>query len=92
MVLSTNSTQAAVQYADSGHSGQVDYVDDAQIYEDDHGGEQNQQQQQQQYGQQHYDDDYGYEGADAYDQGGKDYYQYHNNDDHRRHDGREDMW
>jgi len=70
--------RAAVQYADSGSNGQVDYVDDAQIYEDEHGNEQQ--------------DDYAYEGSESYGQGSKEYYQYHNNGDSHRHDGQGDMW
>lgn len=66
-----------MQYADSG-SGQVDYVDDAQIYEDEHGREQS--------------NDYGYDGSDGYGQGSKEYYQYHGNGDDRRHERRDDMW
>jgi hypothetical protein len=69
--------RAAVQYADSGN-GQVDYVDDAQIYEDEHGRDHN---------------DYAYEASDGYGQGSKEYYQYHGNGDDRRHDRRDDnMW
>ncbi|KAK0384738.1 hypothetical protein NLU13_7216 [Sarocladium strictum] len=68
--------RAAVQYADSGN-GQVDYVDDAQIYEDEHGRDSN---------------DYAYDGSDGYGQGSKEYYQYHGNGDDRRHDRRDDMW
>ncbi|KAJ3465207.1 hypothetical protein MRS44_005865 [Fusarium solani] len=71
--------RAAVQYADSGN-GEVDYVDDAQIYEDEHGND--------------HHDDYDYDGSDGYGQGVKEYYQYHDTGDDRdrRHDRREDMW
>ncbi|KAF4452717.1 SNF5-component of SWI SNF transcription activator complex [Fusarium albosuccineum] len=70
--------RAAVQYAESGNE-EVDYVDDAQIYEDEHGND--------------HHDGYDYEGSDGYGQGVKEYYQYHdNNGDDRRRDGREDMW
>lgn len=74
--------QAAVQYAESGGNDEVDYVDDAQIYEDEHGNDGH--------------DDYGYDGSDNYGQGVKEYYQYHDGGDDRRHDdrhdGRDDMW
>ncbi|KAI9151954.1 telomere silencing protein Zds1 [Paramyrothecium foliicola] len=70
--------RAAVQYADTGSDDQVDYVDEAQIYEDEHGNENH--------------NDYGYEGSEGYGQGSKEYYQYHGNGDGRRHDGRDDMW
>lgn len=68
-----------MQYADSGN-GEVDYVDDAQIYEDEHGND--------------HHDDYDYDGSDGYGQGVKEYYQYHDTGDDRdrRHDRREDMW
>ncbi|RSL62122.1 hypothetical protein CEP53_004879 [Fusarium sp. AF-6] len=71
--------RAAVQYADSGN-GEVDYVDDAQIYEDEHGND--------------HHDDYDYDGSDGYGQGVKEYYQYQDTGDDRdrRHDRREDMW
>ncbi|KAH8170834.1 activator of mitotic machinery cdc14 phosphatase activation c-term domain-containing protein [Sarocladium implicatum] len=69
--------RAAVQYADSG-SGQVDYVDEAQIYEDEHGRDQH--------------NEYGYDGSDGYGQGSKEYYQYHGNGDDRRHERGDDMW
>lgn len=68
-----------MQYAESSGNGQVDYVDDAQIYEDEHGTD-------------HQQDTYDYEGTDDYGQGAKEYYQYHDTDDDRRHDGRDDMW
>jgi hypothetical protein len=73
--------RAAVRYADSGSNGQVDYVDDAQIYEDEHGTDQHH----------HHQDEYGY-GSDAYDQGVKDYYRYHDEGNHRHRDDRDDMW
>ncbi|CAM1505708.1 Fc.00g113450.m01.CDS01 [Cosmosporella sp. VM-42] len=73
--------RAAVQYAETG-AGEVDYVDDAQIYEDEHGTENH--------------DNYNYEGSEGYDQGVKDYYQYQDGRDDREHDGqqdgRDDMW
>ena len=66
--------QATVQYAESGGSGQVDYVDEAQIYEDEHGNEEQ--------------DDYGYNNMDGYGHGVKDYYNYREDDDgHQRHGG-----
>lgn len=49
--------RAAVQYADSGAEGQADYVDEAQIYEDEHGD----------------DDEYGYEGVDGSGREAKEY-------------------
>ncbi|KAM0562911.1 hypothetical protein ACHAPJ_001751 [Fusarium lateritium] len=70
--------RAAVQYGESG-SGEVDYVDEAQIYEDEHGTDQHQ--------------DYGYDDSEGYGPGAKEYYhQYHDSGDNRRNDGREDMW
>ncbi|KAG5926003.1 hypothetical protein E4U42_003738 [Claviceps africana] len=69
----TNSFQAAVQYAESGPGNQVDYVDEAEIYEDDHGTD----------NQEGYYDD-----QDGYGHSVKDYYQYQNSDsNHRRHGG-----
>ncbi|KAG5981978.1 hypothetical protein E4U55_002440 [Claviceps digitariae] len=69
--------RAAVQYAESGPDSQVDYVDDAQIYEDDHGTD----------NQEGYYDD-----QDGYGHSVKDYYQYQNSDpNHRRQDG-DGMW
>ncbi|EQL02837.1 Sporulation protein Zds1 [Ophiocordyceps sinensis CO18] len=68
--------RATVQYAES--DGQVDYVDDARIYEDAHGDERH--------------EDYGYEGIEGYSRDTKD--QQHtrdSGDDHRRH-GQDDMW
>ncbi|KPM35060.1 hypothetical protein AK830_g11509 [Neonectria ditissima] len=76
--------RAAVQYAESGGNDEVDYVDDAQIYEDEHGND--------------HSNSYDYEGSDGYGQGSKEYYQYHDNEEDRRHDrddrddGRDDMW
>ncbi|KAH7312182.1 hypothetical protein B0I35DRAFT_49687 [Stachybotrys elegans] len=67
--------RAAVQYADSGND-QVDYVDEAQIYEDEHGNDHN---------------GYDYSGSEDYGQGTKEYYNYHDAGDDRRH-GRDDMW
>ncbi|KAF5018159.1 hypothetical protein F66182_9869 [Fusarium sp. NRRL 66182] len=70
--------RAAVQYGESG-SGEVDYVDDAQIYEDEHGHDQH--------------EDYDCDDPEGYGPGAKEYYhQYHDTGDDRRHDGREDMW
>jgi hypothetical protein len=73
-----------VQYADSDSNGQVDYVDEAQIYEDEHGNERQER--------------YEYDGTESYGQGSKEYYNYHENRGHdsrgdRRHDdGQDDMW
>ncbi|KAL0941802.1 telomere silencing protein [Colletotrichum truncatum] len=72
------------QYGDHPHN-EVDYVDDAQIYEYDHGGDMDQQGRD------------GYNGPDGYEpQPGKQYYhdQYGRDasDDSRRRDGRDDMW
>ncbi|KIL93340.1 hypothetical protein FAVG1_03320 [Fusarium avenaceum] len=75
--------RAAVQYGESG-SGEVDYVDDAQIYEDEHGTDHHQRQQQQ---------EYAYDDPEGYGPGEKEYYhQYHDAGNDRRNDGREDMW
>jgi hypothetical protein len=72
-----------VAYGEAGASEEVDYVDDAQIYEDEHGTDHHHQQTRQQ--------DYGYEGTDSYGHEVKDYYQYHDND--QRRDGRDNnMW
>ncbi|PFH62018.1 hypothetical protein XA68_15454 [Ophiocordyceps unilateralis] len=68
--------RAAVQYADSGTDGQAEYVDEAQIYEDEHGDDRD-------------DDEYGYEGVDSPGREMKEYP--HGEDDHRRH-RRDDMW
>ncbi|KAJ3486135.1 hypothetical protein NLG97_g6675 [Lecanicillium saksenae] len=57
--------QSTIQYAESGNEGSVDYVDDAQIYEDDHGDSQ--------------DHGYGYGDSKSYDKGEKDYYEYREN-------------
>ncbi|KAM3547056.1 hypothetical protein ARSEF1564_000097 [Beauveria bassiana] len=54
--------RSTIQYAESGNEGSVDYVDDAQIYEDDHGDSQ--------------DHDYDYGDSKSYDKGDKDYYEY----------------
>ncbi|RFN48524.1 hypothetical protein FIE12Z_7232 [Fusarium flagelliforme] len=70
--------RAAVQYGESG-SGEVDYVDDAQIYEDEHGND--------------HHEDYSYDDPEGYGPGAKEYYhQYHDTGNDRRNDGREDMW
>lgn len=75
--------RSAVAYGEAGASEEVDYVDDAQIYEDEHGTDHHHQQTRQQ--------DYGYEGTDSYGHEVKDYYQYHDND--QRRDGRDNnMW
>ncbi|OAQ82359.1 telomere silencing protein Zds1 [Purpureocillium lilacinum] len=69
--------RAAVQYADSAGDGQVEYVDDAQIYEDEHGNDNSH-------------ESYGYEG---YGHDMKDYYQYNDNaDEDRNHRRQDDMW
>ncbi|OAR00645.1 hypothetical protein LLEC1_02424 [Akanthomyces lecanii] len=57
--------RSTIQYAESGGEGSVDYVDDAQIYEDDHGDSQ--------------DNDYDYGESKSYDKGDKDYYEYRDN-------------
>ncbi|EGX95711.1 telomere silencing protein Zds1 [Cordyceps militaris CM01] len=54
--------RSTIQYAESGNDGSVDYVDDSQIYEDDHGDSQ--------------DQDYDYGESKSYDKGEKDYYEY----------------
>ncbi|KAK2594687.1 hypothetical protein QQS21_007596 [Conoideocrella luteorostrata] len=71
--------RATVQYAESGGSdNQVDYVDEAQIYEDEHGND--------------IQEGYDYDSQEGYGHSVKDYYQYQNNDsDHRRHGG-DNMW
>lgn len=61
----SNNDQSTIQYAESGNEGSVDYVDDAQIYEDDHGDSQ--------------DHDYDYGDSKSYDKGEKDYYEYREN-------------
>ena len=67
-----------MQYAEGGNS-QVDYVDDAQIYEDEHGSDRAEQ--------------YDYEdGSNSYSQDTKEYYQYPENGDDPRRDGRTDTW
>ncbi|KHN99019.1 Sporulation protein Zds1 [Metarhizium album ARSEF 1941] len=70
--------RAAIQYAESGHESQIDYVDEAQIYEDEHGND-NQ-------------DDYGYDNQDGYGHSVKDYYQHQGNDSHHRRQGGDSMW
>lgn len=82
--------QAAAQYADSGADEPVDYVDEAQIYEDEHGSDHHHYHHHQHQQQQHHRQDYGYDSQDAYDD--KDYYQYHDDGDHRRDDRGQDMW
>ncbi|KAJ6785679.1 hypothetical protein PWT90_00972 [Aphanocladium album] len=57
--------RSTIQYAESGNEGSVDYVDDAQIYEDDHGDSQ--------------DNGYDYGDSKSYDKGEKDYYEYREN-------------
>ncbi|XWX01946.1 hypothetical protein V2A60_009978 [Cordyceps javanica] len=57
--------RSTLQYAESGNEASVDYVDDAQIYEDDHGDSQ--------------DHGYDYTEAKSYDKGEKDYYEYREN-------------
>ncbi|KID77860.1 Protein zds1 [Metarhizium brunneum] len=70
--------RAAVQYAESGSENQVDYVDEAQIYEDEHGND-NQ-------------EDYSYDNQDGYGHSVKDYYQYQGDDSDHRHHGGNSMW
>lgn len=66
-----------MQYAESGD--QVDYVDDAQIYEDEHGDESA--------------DSYDYGNASGvYDPSLKEYYQYHDEGSDHRDDRRSDTW
>ncbi|KAJ6438932.1 hypothetical protein O9K51_08334 [Purpureocillium lavendulum] len=70
--------QAAVQYADSAGDGQVEYVDDAQIYEDEHGNDNSHE---------------AYNGYEGYGHDMKDYYQYNDNaHDDRSHGRQDDMW
>ncbi|OAA56033.1 telomere silencing protein Zds1 [Cordyceps fumosorosea ARSEF 2679] len=57
--------RSTIQYAESGNDGSVDYVDDAQIYEDDHGDSQ--------------EHDYDYGESKSYEKGEKDYYEYREN-------------
>ncbi len=54
--------QSTIQYAESGGDSSVDYVDDAQIYEDDHGDAAN--------------NGYDYDVSKDYGKTTKDYYQY----------------
>lgn len=56
----------------------MDYVDEAQIYEDEHGND-NQ-------------EDYSYDNQDGYGHSVKDYYQYQGDDSDRRHHGGNSMW
>jgi hypothetical protein len=65
------------QYADSSSDRPVEYVDDAQIYEDDHTSDNH--------------EGYGDEDAGGYSQEVKDYYQYHN-DVSDRHGGQDGVW
>ncbi|KAL6854671.1 hypothetical protein J3F83DRAFT_754422 [Trichoderma novae-zelandiae] len=69
--------RTTVQYADSNPDKPVEYVDDAQIYEDDH----------------LHDDHGGYDDDDAGDYGQevKDYYRYHH-DVSDRHSGQDGVW
>lgn len=70
--------RAAVQFAESGSENQVDYVDEAQIYEDEHGNDDA--------------EGYDYDNQEGYGHSVKDYYQYQNNDsDHRQHGG-DGLW
>ncbi|KAG5950366.1 hypothetical protein E4U53_005190 [Claviceps sorghi] len=69
--------RAAVQYAESGSDNHVDYVDEAQIYEDDHGTD----------NQEGYYDD-----QDGYGHSVKDYYQYQNSDPNHRRQGGDGTW
>ncbi|KEY64102.1 hypothetical protein S7711_07451 [Stachybotrys chartarum IBT 7711] len=70
--------RATMQYGDSSSNGQVDYVDEAQIYEDEHGNEQH--------------NGYGYDSSEGYGQGAKEYYYHHDTRNDRRHEGRDDGW
>ena len=87
-------SKAAVQYADSGPDGQVEYVDDAQIYEDEHREDDNSNNSSNNTNNNNNNDDegYDYDNMEGYGQDVKEYFQYRDNgDDHRRHD-RNDMW
>ncbi|PHH82526.1 hypothetical protein CDD82_5707 [Ophiocordyceps australis] len=70
--------KAAVQYAESGPDEQVEYVDDAQIYEDEHGSDNA--------------DDYGYEASEEYGHESKDYPEYPGGADGQDRHGRDSMW
>lgn len=90
--LLTKSQDGNHQYGDNDHN-EVDYVDDAQIYEYDHGGGNEQPQ---------HGGGVGYNGHDGYghqqqqqqQQQGKDYYgdHYQDHGDQGRRDPRDDMW
>ena len=67
-----------MQYAEHGSQEQADYVDEAQIYEDEHWNE--------------HQDEYNYDGSDGYGHDAKDYYHQYDDSSDRRHDGRGDMW
>lgn len=71
-----------MQYADSGQ-GPVDYVDEAQIYEDEHGNSHRHDDE---------DDGYDYDDSEGYGQGSKEYYQHHNGGHNSRHDEQGEMW
>lgn len=68
-----------MQYAEEGPSDQVDYVDDAQIYEDDHGEDRSHR-------------GYGYDTTKDYNKKDKDYYQYQGDGSEGRRDGGDNMW
>ncbi|QUC16422.1 uncharacterized protein UV8b_00663 [Ustilaginoidea virens] len=70
--------RAAVQYAESGVDGQADYIDEAQIYEDEHRNDNH--------------DGYDYDNDEGYSHSVKDYYQYQGNDSEHRHHDDDDMW
>ncbi|KAL7932595.1 hypothetical protein V8C35DRAFT_306158 [Trichoderma chlorosporum] len=72
-----NYHRTAVQYADSSSDKPVEYVDDAQIYEDDHTRDSN--------------GGYGDGDSDGYSQEAKDYYRYQN-DVSDRHTGQDGVW
>lgn len=56
----------------------MDYVDDAQIYEDEHGKDRRR--------------DFTYDGSETYGQDVKEYFQYRDDDQGRQGEGHEDMW
>lgn len=68
-----------MQYADNAPSDQVDYVDDAQIYEDDHGEE-------------HSGGSYDYDMTKDYGKEDKDYYEYQGESSDHRREGGGSMW
>jgi hypothetical protein len=74
----TETSQATNQYGDANQHDGVDYVDDAQIYEYEHGGEQDDGR----------GDGYRHNGYEPQDE--KDYYYEHDNGNDRHHDGRHD--